>query len=76
MKVVLADIEEGALEDTTRSLLATGADVHPVLTDVSKSDQVENLAKRTLDKCGAVHIFCNNAGVSVRIPVMEGRRSD
>ncbi len=66
MKVVLADIEQGALEETTRSMLATGADVHPVLTDVSKSDQVEILAKRTLDKYGAVHILCNNAGVSVR----------
>jgi NAD(P)-dependent dehydrogenase (short-subunit alcohol dehydrogenase family) len=66
MKVVLADIEQDALEETTRSLLASGADVHPVVTDVSKSDQVEILAKRTLDRYGAVHILCNNAGVSVR----------
>jgi NAD(P)-dependent dehydrogenase (short-subunit alcohol dehydrogenase family) len=66
MKVLLADIEQGALEETTRSLLAAGADVHPVVTDVSKADQVENLAKRTLEKYGAVHILCNNAGVSVR----------
>jgi NAD(P)-dependent dehydrogenase (short-subunit alcohol dehydrogenase family) len=66
MKVVLADIEQGALEETTRSLLATGADVHPVVTDVSKSDQVETLAERTLERYGAVHILCNNAGVSVR----------
>jgi NAD(P)-dependent dehydrogenase (short-subunit alcohol dehydrogenase family) len=66
MKVVLADIEQGALEETTRLLLAAGADVHPVVTDVSKADQVEILAKRTLDKYGAVHILCNNAGVSVR----------
>ena len=66
MKVVLADIEQGPLEETTRSLLGSGADVHSVLTDVSKSDQVDDLAKRTLDKYGAVHILCNNAGVSVR----------
>jgi len=38
MKVVLTDIEQGALEDTARSLLVTGADVHPVVTDVSKAD--------------------------------------
>jgi NAD(P)-dependent dehydrogenase (short-subunit alcohol dehydrogenase family) len=66
MKVVLADIEQGALEQTTHSLLVTGADVHPVLTDVSKPQQVENLAKSALEKYGAVHILCNNAGVSVR----------
>ena len=46
MKVVLADIEQGALEETTHSLLAIGADVYPVVTDVSKPDQVENLAQR------------------------------
>jgi NAD(P)-dependent dehydrogenase (short-subunit alcohol dehydrogenase family) len=66
MKVVLADIEQGALEETAHSLLAIGADVYPVVTDVSKPDQVENLAQRTFDKYGAVHILCNNAGVSVR----------
>ena len=66
MKVVLADIERAPLDETARSLLAAGADVHPVVTDVSKADQVENLAKRTLGKYGAVHILCNNAGVSVR----------
>lgn len=66
VKVVLADIEQRALGETTRSLTTTGADVHPVITDVSKPDQVENLAMRTLEKYGAVHILCNNAGVSVR----------
>jgi NAD(P)-dependent dehydrogenase (short-subunit alcohol dehydrogenase family) len=66
MKVVLADIEQVTLEETTRSMLATGADVHSVVTDVSKADQVESLAKRTLEKYGAVHVLCNNAGISVR----------
>lgn len=66
MRIVLADIEQAALEETTRSLLATGADVHPVVTDVSKADQVDDLARRTLDKYGAVHVLCNNVGVSVR----------
>jgi NAD(P)-dependent dehydrogenase (short-subunit alcohol dehydrogenase family) len=64
MKVVLGDVEKQALEETTRSLQASGADVHAVLTDVSKPDQVDNLARQTLDKYGAVHVLCNNAGVS------------
>jgi len=33
------------------------------VTDVSRADQVEALARRTLDAFGAVHIVCNNAGV-------------
>src|SRR5260221_12595005 len=63
MKVVLSDVEAPALAETTRSLLAAGADVHAVLTDVSKADQVEDLARHTLRKYGAVHVLCNNAGV-------------
>ena len=63
MKVVLSDIDQWPLEETTRRLLAAGADVHPVLTDVSKADQVDNLAKQTLSRYGAVHVLCNNAGI-------------
>jgi NAD(P)-dependent dehydrogenase (short-subunit alcohol dehydrogenase family) len=53
MKVVLSDIETQALDETTRALLDAGADVHPVVTDVSKPDQVEHLATETLRKYGA-----------------------
>jgi NAD(P)-dependent dehydrogenase (short-subunit alcohol dehydrogenase family) len=67
MKVVLSDIEQPVLEETTRSLAATGADVHAVVTDVSKPEQVEQLAEQTLRKYGAVHVLCNNAGVSVGV---------
>ena len=63
MKVVLADVEVPALEETTRALRDAGADVHCVPTDVSKADQVEELAKRVLDRYGAVHVLCNNAGI-------------
>jgi NAD(P)-dependent dehydrogenase (short-subunit alcohol dehydrogenase family) len=66
MKVVLADIEEPALDATTRELRAAGADVHAVPTDVSKLDQVEHLAKETLRKYAAVHVVCNNAGIALR----------
>jgi len=63
MKVVLSDIERPALEKTSRWLLATGADVHAVVTDVSRPEQVDELAEQTLRKYGAVHVLCNNAGV-------------
>jgi NAD(P)-dependent dehydrogenase (short-subunit alcohol dehydrogenase family) len=66
MKVVLSDIEAPALEATTEALRAAGGDVHGVLADVSKPDQVEGLAQATLSKYGAVHVLCNNAGVGVR----------
>ncbi|OLE79953.1 MAG: hypothetical protein AUF76_15490, partial [Acidobacteria bacterium 13_1_20CM_2_65_9] len=65
MRVVLGDIETEALEETTRSMRAAGADVHAVRTDVSKPDQVDDLARQTLRKYGAVHVLCNNAGIMV-----------
>jgi NAD(P)-dependent dehydrogenase (short-subunit alcohol dehydrogenase family) len=64
MRVVLADVEQKALELTTRALREAGADVRAVVTDVSKPAQVEALAAQTLSTYGAVHVVCNNAGVA------------
>ena len=37
--------------------------MHAVLTDVSKPEQMDDLAQQTLQKFGAVHVLCNNAGI-------------
>ena len=63
MKVVLADIEQAALDKTVAEMREAGATVLGVRVDVSKPEDVEALAKRTLDEFGGVHIVCNNAGV-------------
>ena len=63
MKAVLADIDEERLEKTVESFKDDGADVLGVATDVSRRDQVEALAQKTLNTYGAVHVLCNNAGV-------------
>jgi NAD(P)-dependent dehydrogenase (short-subunit alcohol dehydrogenase family) len=62
MKVVLADVEAPALAEAARELEG-GADVLAVQTDVSRANEVEALAHRTLDRFGAVHLVFNNAGV-------------
>jgi NAD(P)-dependent dehydrogenase (short-subunit alcohol dehydrogenase family) len=77
MRVVLADVEKQALERTTGSLRAAGADVHPVVTDVSKAEQVQALADETLRHYGAVHVVCNNAGVATEtVPGWGGTLDD
>ena len=63
MKIVLADIEERPLREAARSLSDNGADVLPVVTDVSEASSVEALRDRTLERFGAVHLVHNNAGV-------------
>ena len=63
MRVVLADVEEGALDLAVQELQQAEHDVIGVLTDVSSPEAVEQLAARTLEAYGAVHVLCNNAGV-------------
>ena len=63
MKVVLADVEKGALARAETEMKAGGATVLAVRTDVSMATDVEALARKTIDAFGAVHVLCNNAGV-------------
>ncbi|WP_433661832.1 SDR family NAD(P)-dependent oxidoreductase [Nocardia sp. CA-128927] len=63
MRVVLSDLEVDALHATTAELRNAGADVHAVVADVSAPDDVTGLAEATLEKYGAVHVLCNNAGI-------------
>ncbi|MBM45403.1 MAG: hypothetical protein CL458_04010 [Acidimicrobiaceae bacterium] len=69
MKVVLADIEETALDGAVNELSGDGHSVIGVRTDVSKLDEVQSLADATLKEFGAVHVLCNNAGVGIGAPV-------
>jgi NAD(P)-dependent dehydrogenase (short-subunit alcohol dehydrogenase family) len=63
MKIVLGDIEVGALADAVGKLEASGAEVLGVRTDVSDAVQVQALADAAVERFGAIHIACNNAGV-------------
>lgn len=63
MRVVIADVEQAALDDAEREMTAAGATVFAVRTDVSNVANVEALAEKTLERFGGVHILCNNAGV-------------
>jgi len=63
MKVIIADIEEEALTKAENELKESGDYILAVLTDVSKPDNIERLAQKTLDTFGKVHLLCNNAGV-------------
>ncbi len=70
-KVVIADIEQGALDRAADQLRSSGYDVLGVLCDVSKFDQVEALTRAAVERFGKVHIVCNNAGVSITGPIFE-----
>ncbi|MFK0176918.1 SDR family NAD(P)-dependent oxidoreductase [Streptomyces xanthochromogenes] len=63
LKVVLADVEEGALEKAAGQLREDGAEVLARTVDVSERDSVLALADAAYERFGAVHVLCNNAGV-------------
>jgi len=63
-KVVLADIEVGALEAAEESLRADGAEVIGVRCDVSDPESVKAAGAKASEAFGKIHILCNNAGVA------------
>ncbi|MFD3512415.1 SDR family NAD(P)-dependent oxidoreductase [Streptomyces sp. NPDC058657] len=63
LKVVLADVEEGALEKAAAELREGGATVLARVTDVGERACVTALADAAYEAFGAVHVLCNNAGV-------------
>jgi NAD(P)-dependent dehydrogenase (short-subunit alcohol dehydrogenase family) len=76
MKVVLAGINEDTLKKAEKDIKKTGATTLVVKTDVSKAGDVEALAQKTLDAFGAVHLLCNNAGVSAGTTVWGSTLAD
>jgi NAD(P)-dependent dehydrogenase (short-subunit alcohol dehydrogenase family) len=63
MNLVLADVQQDALDRAKAEIEATGAQVLAMVVDVSKAEQVEALGAATLARFGAPHFVFNNAGV-------------
>ena len=76
VRLVLADIEESALDRAASELAATGTAVEGVVCDVGDLKAVQHLADTAFEKMGAVHIVFHNAGVAVGGPIAEMQHSD
>lgn len=63
MKLVLADVDEAALDAAAKELADAGTATLGVVTDVADAASVDALATKTLAEFGAAHVVCNNAGV-------------
>jgi NAD(P)-dependent dehydrogenase (short-subunit alcohol dehydrogenase family) len=62
VKVVISDVEQGAIDRALGELASLG-DVRGVRTDVSKPESVEALAQQVYALHGVCHLLFNNAGV-------------
>jgi len=64
MKLVLADVQQDALDEAVAEARGNGAEAIGVRADVSKAQDVQQLAARAQEKFAAVHLLFNNAGVA------------
>ncbi len=64
MKLMLADVQQDALDDAVGEARASGAQAVGLRVDVARADDVQRLAERTMEEFGAAHLLFNNAGVA------------
>jgi NAD(P)-dependent dehydrogenase (short-subunit alcohol dehydrogenase family) len=76
MKVVIADVEAGAMEQAVADLRAGGGEAIGVLTDVTSAASVEALAVATEQHFGPANLLFNNAGVASGGPIWESTEND
>ena len=64
MNVVLADIEQDALDAAVSKIGDLGVEATGITVDVMDKDSVKLLAEESIKAFGNIHILCNNAGVA------------
>ncbi len=76
MNLVLADVQQDALDRTVAEMQAVGTPVLAMRVDVSKADQMQALADAAFARFGAPHFVFNNAGVGAGGLVWENSLQD
>lgn len=75
-RVVLADVDESALERAVAQLKAEGFDAHGVTCDVRHLDQMVHLADESFRLLGQVDVVFSNAGIVVAGPLATMTHED
>jgi NAD(P)-dependent dehydrogenase (short-subunit alcohol dehydrogenase family) len=76
MNLVLADVQQDALDKATAEMTALGAQVLPFKLDISKSAEVEAMGEAVFKRFGAPHFVFNNAGVGAGGMIWENTLKD
>jgi len=71
-KVVIVDLDQAAGEASAELVRQQGGEARFVRTAVTKSGDVQNYVKATLEAYGAIDCFFNNAGIEGKVaPTQE-----
>jgi NAD(P)-dependent dehydrogenase (short-subunit alcohol dehydrogenase family) len=76
MNLVLADVQQDALDKATAEITAMGAQVLPFKLDISKAAEVEAMGEAVFKRFGAPHFVFNNAGVGAGGMIWENTLKD
>ena len=76
MNLVLADVQQDALDRASAEMQALGAPVLAFQLDVAKAAQVEALGRAVQARFGAPHLVFNNAGVGAGGLIWENSAAD
>ena len=76
MNLVLADVQQDALDKASEEMKAAGAQVLSFKIDVSSAAQMEAMGKAVFERFGAPHFVFNNAGVGAGGLIWENSLKD
>ena len=76
MRIVMADVQQEALDQAVHEIESLGAEVLPFRLDVSKAGEVEALGEATMHRFGAPSFVFNNAGVGAGGLIWEHSAKD
>jgi 3-oxoacyl-[acyl-carrier protein] reductase len=68
-RVLVADIDQAAAEETARQIVAAGGEALAVRTDVADQQSTEAMARAAADRWGRIDILVNNAAIFATIPI-------
>ena len=69
MKIALADIEEAAVNRAAEALRSDGYEAAAFVVDVTDREGLAASRDAALERFGAIHLVCNNAGVNRAGPI-------
>jgi NAD(P)-dependent dehydrogenase (short-subunit alcohol dehydrogenase family) len=75
-RIAIADIEQAALDRAVRALADRSVDALAVRLDVTDRDAFARARDQVVERCGAVHLLFNNAGVNVAGPIDQVSYAD
>ncbi|MCR9141543.1 MAG: 3-oxoacyl-ACP reductase FabG [bacterium] len=63
-KVVVSDIDEGVCKEAAEEIGRSGAEVLPIVANITKREEVDAMMDKTVEKWGKIDTLVNNAGVT------------